>query len=202
MRCRILLVAFAAIAATQFARADSPSVTAVLSNSEVVGGETVELQIKVSGPGDARPPEEISVDGLEIHATGTSRQFEIHNFATNSSVTYNYTVLPLRAGRFTIPPQTIRAGGKLLRTQELVLNVADSSGRSSGARAGRATQPVTASELVFAELIVPKKVAYVGEIVPVQIRSLRKSPDKDLPRKNCRNLEKIRNRSTAGLTRW
>ena len=170
MRCRILLVAFAAIAATQFARADSPSVTAVLSNSEVVVGETVELQIKVSGPGDARPPEEISVDGLEIHATGTSRQFEIHNFATNSSVTYNYTVLPLRAGRFTIPPQTIRAGGKLLRTQELVLNVADSSGRSSGARPGRATQPVTASELVFAELIVPKKVAYVGEIVPVQIR--------------------------------
>src|SRR5881394_628253 len=170
MRCRILLVAFATIAAAQFARADSPSVTAVLSNSEVVVGETVELQIKVGGPGDARPPEEISVDGLEIHATGTSRQFEIHNFATNSSVTYNYTVLPLRAGRFTIPPQKIRAGGKLLRTQELVLNVADSSGRSSGARPGRATQPVTASELVFAELIVPKKAAYVGEIVPVQIR--------------------------------
>ncbi|PYJ21717.1 MAG: hypothetical protein DME99_07175, partial [Verrucomicrobia bacterium] len=116
-------MAFAAIAAAQFARADSPSVTAVLSNSEVAVGEMVELQIKVSGPGDARPPEEISVDGLEIHATGTSRQFEIHNFATNSSVTYNYTVLPLRAGRFTIPPQTIRAGGKLLRTQELVLNV-------------------------------------------------------------------------------
>src|SRR5437762_3673095 len=170
MRCRILLVAFAAVAAAQSARADSPSVTAVLSNSEVAVGETVELQIKVSGPGDARPPEEISIDGLEIHATGTSRQFEIHNFATNSSVTYNYTVLPLRAGRFTIPPQTIRAGGNLLRTQELVLNVADSPGRSSGARPGRATQPVNTSELVFAELIVPKKTAYVGEIVPVQIR--------------------------------
>src|SRR5947207_4329431 len=170
MRCRILLVAFAAVAAAQSARADSPSVTAVLSNSEVAVGETVELQMKVSGPGDARPPEEISIDGLEIHATGTSRQFEIHNFATNSSVTYNYTLLPLRAGRFTIPPQTIRAGGKLLRTQQLVLNVADSPGRSSGARPGRATQPVNTSELVFAELIVPKKTAYVGEIVPVQIR--------------------------------
>src|SRR5256885_14430317 len=76
----------------------------------------------------------------------------------------------LRGERFTIPPQTIRVGNNSLRTQELVLNVADSSGRSSGARPGRATQPVTASELVFAELIVPKKVAYVGDIVPVQIR--------------------------------
>src|SRR5256885_7206676 len=172
MRCRILLVAFAAIAATQFARADSPGVTAVLSNSEIVVGETVELQIKVTGPGDARPPEEISVDGLEIHATGQSRQFEIHNFATSSSVTYNYTILPLRAGRFTIPPQTVRAGANLLKTPELTLNVADSPSRPSGVRPSRGTQTqsVRASDLVFAELIVPQKTAYVGEIVPVQIR--------------------------------
>jgi hypothetical protein len=109
---------------------------------------------------------------LEIHATGQSRQFEIHNFATSSSVTYNYTILPLRAGRFTIPSQTVRAGGKLLRTPQLILNVADAPGRSSSARPSRGTQSqsVSASDLLFAELIVPKKVAYVGEIVPVQIR--------------------------------
>src|SRR3989449_3018525 len=162
----------AGILAAGFAFADSPGVTAVLSNSEIVVGETVELQIKVAGPGDARPPEEISVDGLEIHATGQSRQFEIHNFATSSSVTYNYTILPLRAGRFTIPPQTVRAGGNLLKTPELTLNVADSPSRPSGVRPSRGTQTqsVRASDLVFAELIVPQKTAYVGEIVPVQIR--------------------------------
>ncbi len=172
MRCRILFVAVVAITGAQFARADPPSVTAVLSNSQAVVGETVELQIKVTGPGDARPPEEISIDGLEIHATGTSRQFEIHNFATNSSVTYNYTLLPLRAGRFTIPPQTVLAGGKIIRTPALVLNVADSAAGSSGTRPsrGRQSQPANASDLLFAELIVPKKIAYVGEIVPVQIR--------------------------------
>jgi BatD DUF11 like domain len=172
MNQRILLAAFVVLAAAQFARADPPSVTAVLSNSQAVVGETVELQIKVAGPGDARPPEEISIDGLEIHATGTSRQFEIHNFATNSSVTYNYTLLPLRAGRFTIPPQTVLAGGKMLRTPALVLNVADSAAGSSGTRPsrGRQSQPASASDLLFAELVVPKKVAYVGEIVPVQIR--------------------------------
>ena len=172
MNQRILLAAFVVFAAAQFARADPPSVTAVLSNSQAVVGETVELQIKVTGPGDARPPEEISIDGLEIHATGTSRQFEIHNFATNSSVTYSYTLLPLRAGRFTIPPQTVLAGGKMLRTPALVLNVADSAAGSSGTRPsrGRQSQQVSARDLLFAELIVPKKVAYVGEIVPVQIR--------------------------------
>jgi hypothetical protein len=89
-------------------------------------------------------------------------------------VTYNYTVLPLRAGRFTIPTQLVRAGGQVLRTPELVLNVADTPGRASGARPSRGgqsqSQSVRAGDLMFAELIVPKKVAYVGEIVPVQIR--------------------------------
>src|SRR5213592_3641601 len=131
MRCRILLAVFVAVALAQFARADSPSVTAVLSNSETVVGGTLELQIKVTGPGDAQPPEEIAIDGLEIHATGQSRQFEMRNFSTSSSVTYTYTILPLRAGRFTIPAQIVRAGGKSLKTPELVLTVVDASGGSS-----------------------------------------------------------------------
>src|SRR5881227_4357751 len=161
MHGRILLVVTASIAMAQVARADAPSVTAVLSNSQATVGDTVELQIKVIGPGDARPPEEISIDGLEIHSTGTSRQFEIHNFSTSSSVTYNYTVLPLQAGRFTIPPQTVQAGGKILRTPELALNVADAPGRPppTTTRPGRSTQNQSsrAGDLVFAELIVPEK---------------------------------------------
>src|SRR5215469_10314858 len=172
---RILTAVLVTVACAQFAHADSPSVTAVLSNSEASVGETVELQIKVTGPGDARPPEEISIDGLEIHSTGTSRQFEIHNFSTSSSVTYNYTILPLRAGRFSIPAQTVLAGGKILRTPELALNVADVPGQQTTTRPGRSSQgtqrqSTNANDLVFAELIVPKKTAYVGEIVPVQIR--------------------------------
>ncbi len=87
-------------------------------------------------------------------------------------MTYSYTILPFRAGRFTIPPQTVRAGGKILRTPELVLNVVDSPGRPTTTQQNRSAQrpSTSARDLVFAELIVPKKTAYVGEIVPVQIR--------------------------------
>jgi oxygen tolerance protein BatD len=164
----VLLGVLIALARNAVAFGASPNVTAVLSNSEAVVGEMVQLQIKVSGAGDSKPPENISVDGLEIHATGTSRQFEMRNFTTNLSVTYNYTILPLQAGRFTIPPQTIRIGNNSLRTPALTLNVADSPGRS--VRSNQNAQPANAAKLVFAELIVPKKTAYVGEIVPVEIR--------------------------------
>src|SRR6266404_987685 len=164
----VLVGVLIALAGRDVAFADSPNVTAVLSNSEAVVGEMVQLQIKVSGAGDTKPPENISVDGLEIHATGTSRQFEMRNFTTNSSVTYNYTILPLQTGRFIIPPQAIRVGNNSLRTPGLRLNVADSPGRS--ARSNQNAQAASAPKLVFAELIVPKKTAYVGEIVPVEIR--------------------------------
>src|SRR5207245_3921496 len=57
-----------------------------------------------------------------------------------------------------------------LRTPSLTVNVAYSPGCWSGGRPGRDAGAASASNLVFAELIVPSKTAYVGEIVPVQIR--------------------------------
>jgi len=170
MSRRILVAAFGIIAGAQFAHADSPSVTAVLNSSEASLGETVRLEIRITGVRGADAPEQIMVDGLEIRRTGTSQRIEMNNLSLTSSVVYDYTVMPLRAGRFTIPPQTIRIGNNSLRSPALTLNVADSSGRSSGARSGRDTQAAGANNLVFAELIVPSKTAYVGEIVPVQIR--------------------------------
>ncbi len=72
-------------------------------------GETVHLEIRVTGARGADAPEAIMVDGLEIRRTGTSQRIEMNNLSLTSSVIYDYTVMPLRAGRFTIPPQTIRA---------------------------------------------------------------------------------------------
>jgi hypothetical protein len=167
---RIFIAVFGIIATAQFARADSPSVTAVLNSSEAAVGETVHLEIRVAGARAAGAPENIMVDGLEIRRTGTSQRIEMNNLTLTSSVIYDYTVMPLRAGRFTIPPQTIRVGNNPLRTPALTLNVADSPGRSSGGRPSRDAAAASASNLVFAELIVPSKTAYVGEIIPVQIR--------------------------------
>ena len=151
--------------------AAAPSVTAVLSDSQPAVGQMVQLEIKVNGANSANVPETISIDGLEVHQTGTSRQFEMHNFDVSSSVTYNYTILPLKAGKFKIPPQTVRVGNDSLRTPELALNVAQGSS-SSGSSAGSAPsgQSTVGSKVAFAELVIAKKDAYVGEMVPAEIR--------------------------------
>ena len=166
---RVLATLFAVICATGVVHAAPPSITAILSNSEAAVGETVQLQIKVNGAQSANVPAEISIDGLEIHQTGTSRQFEMHNFDVNSSVIYNYTIVPLRAGKFKIPAQTVRVGSDTLRTPELALTVQTGSGGSAGGPQRNQAESGT-NKIAFAELVVAKKDAYVGEMVPAEIR--------------------------------
>jgi hypothetical protein len=189
--CLILGVALAQ------ARAESPSITAVLSDSEAAVGQTVQMDIRVSVANNAEAPADIVVDGLEIHRTGTSRQFEMRNFSSSSSVVYSYTVLPMKAGTFTIPPQTVRAGGTQVKTPALTLRVVDSPGNN------RANVPAGSSaKLAWAEVIIPKKEAYLGESIPAEIRigidervrfdgqAIMQGPDLKLPGITFRKWEK------------
>src|SRR4029077_18441918 len=122
-------------ATAQFARGDSPKITAVLTSSDVVVGETVQLQIQIDSAGTSmKPPSEIDVPGLQIHYTGESTQMTMRNFSVSSSITYSYTILPDKSGPYKIPPQTIRVGKDNLQTPELTLRVADSSRATAGKR--------------------------------------------------------------------
>jgi hypothetical protein len=169
--CRLLARAAIAVVVLSItlpsARAEEPSVTAVLTSSETAVGQPVELQIKVNGARNAAPPSEISVDGLDIRSTGQMQSFEMRNFSVSSSVTFNYTVMPLRSGRFKIPRQIINAGGSSLRTEELTLEVSGSSSRQSTTGNRSTLDP---RDIAAAELIIPKKNVYVGELIPVEIR--------------------------------
>src|SRR6266851_6737086 len=159
---RILFLTPLAIAAMQSSFAASPSVTAVLNDSQPVIGQMVQLEIKVNGTHSAAVPKEISVDGLEIHQTSqqyeSSLSFGFGSDQNASSVTYGYTVLPLKAGHFKIPPQTVRVGSSSLQTPELRLDVIASTDSGDLRNVARV------------ELVLPKQTAYVGEAIPAEIR--------------------------------
>jgi hypothetical protein len=166
-------IALAFVVCTAPLLAQGPSVTAVLTSSETVVGQPVQLQIKVSGTSGATPPADISVEGLDIRYSGRSQIVEGRNFQFNYSFTYNYTVMPLRAGSFKIPPLSMQIGSKQMKTPELTLDVVNGSGSTSRSRRGAQPQqqePIDEKQIAFAELIVAKKSAYVGEMVPVEVR--------------------------------
>lgn len=160
---------FAAVAAVNCAWAASPSATAVLSSDQAAVGQMVRLEIRVTGARGAEVPNDIAAEGLEIHQTGTEQHFEMNNLSVSQSIVYTYTVLPLKAGTFKIPPQSIRVAGNSLRTEELILHVAGSGGRQAAPNSG-SNPAVDTSRFVNAELIVPKKSAYVGEMIPVVVK--------------------------------
>ncbi len=145
---RVLFSVLLASAIAQFARGDSPKITAVLTSSEVVVGETVQLQIQIDNAGTSvKPP--------------------------SSSIAYSYTILPEKSGIYKIPPQSIRVGKDNLQTPVLTLRVADSpraAARTGSNRAPSANTQAGEDKIAFAELLVPKKTAYVGEMIPVVVR--------------------------------
>ncbi len=169
-RIAVLALALFACAGLRPALAAEPSVTAVLSNSETSVGQPVELQIRVTGASNPKPPNQLAVDGLEFQSTGTSRQYQMQNFDISYSFTFSYMVTPLRAGRFTIPPQVVEVGGQQLSTPELTLNAEDGGRRSQSQSRGSTNANIDPAQIGFVEMILPKSVAYVGEMIPVQIR--------------------------------
>src|SRR5438309_997051 len=171
---RVLILALVATVQIQSALADSPKITAVLTSSDVVVGETVQLQIQIDNAGTSvKPPSNIDMPGLQIHYTGESTSMTMRNLSVTSSITYNYTILPEKSGTYKIPPQSIRVGKNNLQTPELTLEVADSPRTAAGTGSNRAPSGNTQAgenKIAFAELLVPKKIAYVGEMIPVVVR--------------------------------
>lgn len=177
IRIQVLVAVAAIICCGANTLAASPSVTAVLSNSEPAVGEMVQLEVKITGAANARAPEDINAEGLQIHRTGEQHESQLNfgfgsQLQNSSSVIYTYTVMPLRSGQFKIPPQTVRVGNESLHTPELVLNVAQGSsgGPSSSGNSAQGRQTQTGNRLAFAELVIAKKDAYVGEMIPAEIR--------------------------------
>ncbi len=166
---KYLAFIFAASLLATSAFAEEPSVTAVLTSSQTVLGRPVQLQIKITGSPSARPPDVINVDGLDIRYSGQSQMIEGRNFQFSYSFVYSYTVMPVRTGTFRIPPQKIQAGSNALRTPELTLNVVD-AGSGTQQRSGRGTASVDVHKLVAAELVLTKTTAYVGELIPAEVR--------------------------------
>ena len=151
-------------------RADSPTVTAVLTSSETEVDQPVQLQIKVTGDANATPPNDISVDGLDIRYSGQSQLVEGRNLRFTYSFIYNYTILPLKAGTFTIPPQVVRSASGVLRTPPLTLTVSPTENGTTSSTQRGGGNALGEKNIVFAQLIVPKTSAYVGEVIPAEIR--------------------------------
>lgn len=188
------LTAFLTIAlfSAGLATARAQHAQAALAQESAAVGQPVQLNISVTGARGVRVPERISVEGLDIRLAGQSEQTQVTmtNGRLNAvtSAVYTYMIIPVKPGTFTIPAQTIQVSGQTLQTQPLTLTVGGAPGGvpstvpvlpalpvPHGSAPGQPplVQPHTAvseGEIAWGEIIIPRKSAFVGEVVPIEIR--------------------------------
>ena len=152
IRVLVALLLFAGAALAE------PRVRGTLSTATAGVGELIEYELTIEGAGAPDDPTFPQVDGLEVRGTSHGSQLSIVNANVSRRVTITYTLVAKREGKFTIPAIEIDVDGKKLKTQPANLVVAP----------GEATN--AAGDLAFANIWVEKKTAYLGEIVPLELR--------------------------------
>lgn len=153
-------------------------------------GAPLQLQYQFINTGEPKDmPRSLMVDGLDIRLTGTSRRVEIVNLQSSSAMIYAYTVIPNRPGNFTIPGFAVQVNGRQVRTDSVDLRVTGPGGSapppgpgvpqmlppsaaprspSPGRQPPRSAQGEAAP--YYGEIVMGAKTAYVGEVVPVELR--------------------------------
>jgi hypothetical protein len=136
-----------------------PSISGSLSETVTDVDHPVKLEVKVENARVTRPPN-VSVNGLSISFAGTATRTQILNFQASSVTIFTYIITPVREGVYEIPPVEISTGGKAYRTAAMTLKVI----HGDPGRLAATDKPY------FAELVIPKESAYVGEQIPIELR--------------------------------
>lgn len=138
--------------------------------ASVRAGEQFQYVIEGSKQGEVMLP---SLDGFQLLA-GPFSSYSSHSQWVNGKmtmetvVTYTHVFRANRAGSYTIPPATVRAGRKEYKTNEVKITVTASGsqgGNAQGSDAGTSSGGTTpnGSDPVFLRVLPAKKDVYVGE---------------------------------------
>ena len=133
-------------------------VSSTVSSTNVSVGEPIQYELNIEGdfdPDDAPVP---NLPDFEVQGTSQGSQISIINGSFNRRYSIVHTLVPRKEGKFTIPPMDVRIGGKVYKTNEHRITVAP----------GQTT--TGAGDMAFAEMRLQKKTAYVGEVVPLELR--------------------------------
>ena len=159
----VWLVAFCAVLGVA-AQAADVSVKASLSRGVTVIGEPVQFQIKITNAKRAGDPPDVAVDGLDIRYVGPSTnsvmRLDQNGFRSETTTVQVYQITAAKNGTFTIPAVEVDVDGRKHKTDPVTLTVQPSAVEDPA-------RPQVQGKL---ELVVPKKTAYVGEMIPVELR--------------------------------
>ncbi len=158
--------------------AHAQDVSTRLSAREAAVGEPVQLSVVITDARSADLPQSLSVNGLRINLAGRQSQFQMGTgMKPTSTLTFTYMVVPQFEGEFTIPSFEVSVQGRIYKTQPMQLSVSGNARVPANPALPMPQSPNAPPQpsglpdkLFFAETVLSKRKAYVGEVVPVELR--------------------------------
>ncbi|MDD5066066.1 MAG: BatD family protein [bacterium] len=151
---------------------------ATVSANEMAVGEQFTYTISVRGSaGNLPQPQLPGMDDFRVYNAGTSSSFQFINGQVSSSVTYNYALVPLKEGEFTINPAQLNYNGKVYQTQSITVKVVPQKSQTAQQPGQQQQQQQTEPSVeerffgqnetgeLFVKTIVNKSSVYVNEPV-------------------------------------
>ncbi len=163
MTMRTFVFLFFSLLAAGSLRAQETRVQASFNPDSAEVGETIQFMIQVTGSEESARAPSVKVDGLDIRYVGPSTSLELQyeggGLRRTATVSHRYDVTPQRTGDFVVPALSLQVGARRYTTSPVTLHVrAAETPTETSERSGRA------------EIILPKKTAYVGESLVTELR--------------------------------
>ena len=130
---KILLIA--AIMLGVFApslQAEELRVSANANKDSAQVGEEIRLNIRVTGQAmNLQAPRLPKIDGFDSYYTGRASHIAFVNGVSSSNVEFTYTLIPQRAGHFTLAPVEVQVGQNVLRTEPVEFEISGGQAQRS-----------------------------------------------------------------------
>lgn len=99
------------------------SVEMTVDRTQVAMGESLGMQVKVTGSKSAGEPQISGLEAFQVTSTGSSSQVQIVNSSVTSSKVFQYQLSPLKSGLTTLGPASVTVDGETYRSQPVTIAV-------------------------------------------------------------------------------
>ncbi len=153
--------------------ADEVSFSAHVDRIRVEINSALALSLVFTGAQDISAPELGEIDGFRWRYLGPSTRISIVNSRKSSSITHNYTLIPLKAGTLQIPQISVQYRGKIYKSDMINIEVLSSApdyrdeDKARPLKGGGREQRL--EDNIFLIIDTPTKQAYAGEKIPISV---------------------------------
>ena len=163
----IFVIFFVAFSFLSSSHAQNINVMAEVDSSVVALGSPFQLTITINGTQKAEPVQLGTIEGFDAKFMGPAQRMSFVNGQYSSSISFMYSLLPTKVGKFEIPALDVKLENQTFKTSAIPIEVVDPA--VGLPNQGNQPPAVDLSDKIFLELQVPKTDLIIGEKVPVKI---------------------------------